>query len=326
MKANGPDELRRFKASAARHFAQWFYDETDEDHAAAVTFNINGAEFVKGKIRVENIARIDKVNKAEPEEVSVNEYEDRVHARETQERFNFPLYDETYTTAAADATAPSLTLDSLVKASSFLTPPESKEIARTVLGVDYAKDDSYDRAVYVVGLAGKEIFVIPEDLREDFENIMLAKDGEAVVVNDATLDLVRFNGMPIIYTDNLGASPLDPKPYNEQYVGQSIPPSWNPVVENFKFAIQQEDRVRPFLDLMRQRMFESQLDLAERYERSIWSVPDFSRSCSGDKPFNFIQRLLIKLQDFYQDLKTKLAEKLLDIATDLDPYVVDSGK
>ena len=29
---------------------QWYYDETDEDHAAATTFNINGAEYVKEQI------------------------------------------------------------------------------------------------------------------------------------------------------------------------------------------------------------------------------------------------------------------------------------
>ena len=50
MKANGEEELERFKDSAARHFYQWYRGDTDEDHAAAVFFNINGAEYVKGKI------------------------------------------------------------------------------------------------------------------------------------------------------------------------------------------------------------------------------------------------------------------------------------
>lgn len=48
--ANGEKELRRFKESAYRHFMQWFYGEVDEDHAAAVFFNINGYESVKQKI------------------------------------------------------------------------------------------------------------------------------------------------------------------------------------------------------------------------------------------------------------------------------------
>ncbi len=46
-KASGAPELRRFKESALRHFIQWYYGQVDEDHAAAVLFNINGAEFVK---------------------------------------------------------------------------------------------------------------------------------------------------------------------------------------------------------------------------------------------------------------------------------------
>ena len=49
-KAETPEELRRFKASAFRHFIQWFSGEEDEDHAAACFFNIAGAEMVKGKL------------------------------------------------------------------------------------------------------------------------------------------------------------------------------------------------------------------------------------------------------------------------------------
>ena len=47
MKARGEEELNRFKESATRHFMQWLNGDTDEDHAAAVIFNINGAEYVK---------------------------------------------------------------------------------------------------------------------------------------------------------------------------------------------------------------------------------------------------------------------------------------
>lgn len=46
MKANGWEEYVRYKDSAFRHFMQWFYGDTDEDHAAAVIFNLNGAEYV----------------------------------------------------------------------------------------------------------------------------------------------------------------------------------------------------------------------------------------------------------------------------------------
>jgi len=49
--AEGPEELERFKASAFRHFVQWIAGEEDEDHAAAVVFNINAAEYLKWKMK-----------------------------------------------------------------------------------------------------------------------------------------------------------------------------------------------------------------------------------------------------------------------------------
>lgn len=48
--ASGEAELERFQESACRHFEQWLAGETDEDHAAAVFFNINGAELVKQRL------------------------------------------------------------------------------------------------------------------------------------------------------------------------------------------------------------------------------------------------------------------------------------
>jgi len=50
MKAEGVAELERAKDSAARHFAQWMRGEMDEDHAAAVYFNINLYEYVKAQM------------------------------------------------------------------------------------------------------------------------------------------------------------------------------------------------------------------------------------------------------------------------------------
>ena len=47
MKANSLDEYTRFRQSAYRHFMQWYMGHDDEDHAAAVIFNMNGAEYVK---------------------------------------------------------------------------------------------------------------------------------------------------------------------------------------------------------------------------------------------------------------------------------------
>lgn len=48
-KANSEEELIRFKQSAFRHFVQWFENENDEDHAAAVFFNIQAYEHIKEK-------------------------------------------------------------------------------------------------------------------------------------------------------------------------------------------------------------------------------------------------------------------------------------
>lgn len=53
--ASGEKELQRFKESALSHMVDWLDGKTDEDHAAGVFFNINGAEFVKevihGKVK-----------------------------------------------------------------------------------------------------------------------------------------------------------------------------------------------------------------------------------------------------------------------------------
>ncbi len=47
MKAEGHTEEQRFRESAFRHFMQWYIGDRDEDHASAVFFNINGAEYVR---------------------------------------------------------------------------------------------------------------------------------------------------------------------------------------------------------------------------------------------------------------------------------------
>ncbi len=50
MKAQGQAEFDRATESLARHFIQYMRGDTDEDHAAAVIFNINLREYVKGKL------------------------------------------------------------------------------------------------------------------------------------------------------------------------------------------------------------------------------------------------------------------------------------
>lgn len=46
-KASGEEEMKRFRASAFRHLMQWMCGEEDEDHAAAVVFNLLAYETVR---------------------------------------------------------------------------------------------------------------------------------------------------------------------------------------------------------------------------------------------------------------------------------------
>jgi hypothetical protein len=50
MQANTQQELDGYKESGLRHFIQWRDGEDDEDHMAAVVFNMMCAENVKDKI------------------------------------------------------------------------------------------------------------------------------------------------------------------------------------------------------------------------------------------------------------------------------------
>jgi hypothetical protein len=55
-KAATEAEFARFRASAIRHLFQWLEDDSSEDHAAAVAFNLAGAEMVKEKLKKEGLA------------------------------------------------------------------------------------------------------------------------------------------------------------------------------------------------------------------------------------------------------------------------------
>lgn len=48
--ANSEEELERFENSAERHLMQYLSGETDEDHAAAVVFNLLAAETLRWKL------------------------------------------------------------------------------------------------------------------------------------------------------------------------------------------------------------------------------------------------------------------------------------
>lgn len=52
-KFQGHEELERAQAALGRHFMQYMTDDDtdDEDHAAAIYFNIMAIEYIKGKIR-----------------------------------------------------------------------------------------------------------------------------------------------------------------------------------------------------------------------------------------------------------------------------------
>ena len=72
LKANGEAELRRFRESAARHFEQWLRGDRDEDHAAAVFFNLNGAEYVLSQLEeAEEVEQDDPIR-------SIREFNDRL--------------------------------------------------------------------------------------------------------------------------------------------------------------------------------------------------------------------------------------------------------
>ena len=53
MLANTEQDLKRFKSSACRHFFQFLSGLEDEDHLAAVLFNLNGYVMVKYLLRLD---------------------------------------------------------------------------------------------------------------------------------------------------------------------------------------------------------------------------------------------------------------------------------
>ena len=53
---NDPASLERAYESADRHYEQWRRGDTDEDHAAAVFFNINQVEYYKQVHQHEEVA------------------------------------------------------------------------------------------------------------------------------------------------------------------------------------------------------------------------------------------------------------------------------
>jgi Domain of unknown function (DUF5664) len=50
MGAHTEEEYSRFRESLVRHLVQYLRGDTDEDHFAAVAFNLNGMEYVKQRL------------------------------------------------------------------------------------------------------------------------------------------------------------------------------------------------------------------------------------------------------------------------------------
>jgi hypothetical protein len=63
QKAKLRAEHNRFRKSALRHFLQWFHGHIDEDHAAAVIFNINAAEYLKIRLEKKRQCKTKKKSK-----------------------------------------------------------------------------------------------------------------------------------------------------------------------------------------------------------------------------------------------------------------------
>lgn len=82
-KANSEEEMIRFQDSAFRHMVQWMNGDVDEDHMAAVAFNLAAYEYVKNKRKSPVVAKkyttdfgLFKVKVIEP--VALTWWEDRV--------------------------------------------------------------------------------------------------------------------------------------------------------------------------------------------------------------------------------------------------------
>lgn len=51
--ASTEEDYQRFRQSAFRHFMQWWFHLEDEDHVSSLLFNLQGAEYVKRKLRTD---------------------------------------------------------------------------------------------------------------------------------------------------------------------------------------------------------------------------------------------------------------------------------
>jgi hypothetical protein len=64
--ADSEVEFNRFQASALRHMFQWLEGDRSEDHAAAVAFNLAGAESLLVKLRAQWASELVESHRSEP--------------------------------------------------------------------------------------------------------------------------------------------------------------------------------------------------------------------------------------------------------------------
>lgn len=83
MKAATEEELERALESATRHFEQWLHGDKDEDHGAAVFFNINLAEYIYNRLCEANpiMVTLPKGYKKEDQEAAIAEVVKRTNER-----------------------------------------------------------------------------------------------------------------------------------------------------------------------------------------------------------------------------------------------------
>jgi hypothetical protein len=78
--ADSLEELERFEGSAERHLHQYLAGDTDEDHAAAVVFNLLAAETTRWKMGQGRDTTVNELEECSPFEVQINreKYPERI--------------------------------------------------------------------------------------------------------------------------------------------------------------------------------------------------------------------------------------------------------
>lgn len=100
MGAHTKEEYERFRESAIRHFIQFLNGDTDEDHAAAVLFNINGMEYVKEKMAGEAINFVQNTLRVFADGPTTGTAAEPVERRDLNKSDRRKVFDNTYNNPA----------------------------------------------------------------------------------------------------------------------------------------------------------------------------------------------------------------------------------